>query len=83
VQLSSGALKYTKSAEQISTLCVFQHQQLAAHVGDELYYIPLDPTAQSSQGNTSLTLANADGTSDGYVLYDGYSGTLTATLRRP
>jgi hypothetical protein len=62
-------------------------QHIATRVGDELYYsakppfgtLP-DPTAQSSQGSTSLTLANADGTPAGYVLYDGYGGVLTATL---
>jgi hypothetical protein len=56
-------------------------------VGDALYYsakppfgtLP-DPTAQSSQGSTSLTLADADGTPAGYALYDGYGGVLTATL---
>ena len=56
-------------------------------MGDELYYsakppfgtLP-DPTAQSSQGSTSLTLANADGTLAGRALYDGYGGVLTSTL---
>jgi hypothetical protein len=59
-------------------------------VGDELYYsakppfgtLP-DPTAQSSQGSTSLTLANADGTPAGYVLYDGYGGVLTGSAKPP
>ena len=55
-------------------------QQLATRVGDELYYTLPDPTAQSSQGSTSLTLANADGSLAGYVLYDGYGGVLTASL---
>jgi hypothetical protein len=48
----------------------------ATRVGDELcptYTLP-DPTG------ASLTLANADGTLAGYVLYDGYGGVLTSTL---
>ncbi len=61
--------------------------RLATRVGNELYCsakppfgtLP-DPTAQSSQGSTSLTLANADGSLAGYVVYDGYGGVLTSTL---
>ena len=56
-----------------------QSSRLATRVGDALYYsakppfgtLP-DPTARSSQGSTSLTLANADGSPAGYALCDGY-----------
>ena len=50
-------------------------------MGDELYYSAKPPfgTLPDPTG-TSLTLANADGTLAGHVLYDGYGGVLTSTL---
>jgi hypothetical protein len=51
-----------------------QFPRLATRVADALYYTLPDPTG------TSLTLVNADGTSAGYILYDGYGGVLTSTL---
>jgi hypothetical protein len=43
-------------------------------VGDELYYSAKPPfgTLPDPTG-TNLTLANTDGISAGYVLYDGYA----------
>jgi hypothetical protein len=43
------------------------------------YTLP-DPTAQSSQGSTSLVMTRANGDEVGHVLYDAYGAVLTSTL---
>jgi hypothetical protein len=41
---------------------------------------PPDPTAQSSQGSTSLVITKANGDEVGHVLYDGYGAVLASTV---
>jgi hypothetical protein len=53
---------------------------LATRVGDALYYTLPDPTAQSSQGSTSLTPADAAGNEVGHVIYDAYGAIVENTL---
>jgi hypothetical protein len=58
----------------------FSDSPLATCIGREVYSGLSDPTAQSSQGSTSLVMTKANGDEVGHVLYDGYGAVLTSTL---
>jgi hypothetical protein len=58
------------------TTCYTPPCLVAARAG---YTLP-DPTAQSSQGSTSLAMTKANGDEVGHVLYDAYGAVLTSTV---
>jgi RHS repeat-associated protein len=64
----------------LSALQDFNDSPLATCTRKETYSGLPDPTAQSSQGSTSLAVTKANGDEVGHVLYDGYGAVLTSTL---